>query len=49
MITVDQCLEGPVNNALIQDLVKQEEITKQQVESALAKLDAFKVELVKPE
>jgi hypothetical protein len=32
MITVEQCLKGPVNNALIQEFAKKEEIAKQQVE-----------------
>jgi hypothetical protein len=33
VITAEQHLEGPVNNALIQEFVEQEEIAKQQVEA----------------
>jgi hypothetical protein len=49
VITAEQCLEGPVNNALIQEFTEQEEIAKQQVEAARAKLEAFEAELVRPE
>jgi hypothetical protein len=45
----EQCLEGPVNDAVIQEFTEQEATTKQQVEAARAKLEAFEVELVRPE
>ena len=48
MIIVEQCLEGPVNNALIQELAEQEEITKQQVKAARAKLEVLEEELARP-
>jgi hypothetical protein len=46
IFTTEQCLEGPVNDAVIQEFVEQETIAKQQVEAAQAKLEAFEVELV---
>jgi hypothetical protein len=49
MNRVEQCLEGPVSNALIQEFVEQEAVEKQQVEAARAKLEAFKVELPREE
>jgi hypothetical protein len=47
--TAEQCLEGPVNDAVIQEFTEQEAIAKQQVEATRAKLEAFEVELVRPE
>jgi hypothetical protein len=41
----EQCLEGPVNDAVIQEFVEQEVIAQQQVEAARAKLEAFEAEL----
>ena len=41
VITAEQCLEGPVNNALIQEFTEKEEITKKQIEEAWSKLEAF--------
>ena len=49
MIIVEQRLEGPVNNALIQEFTEEEEIAKKQVEAARAKLEAFEAELIRPE
>jgi hypothetical protein len=49
MITTEQHLKGPVNNALIQEFTKKEEITKKQVEVARAKLKVLEVELARPE
>ena len=34
VITVEQCLEGPVNDAVIQDFTEQEVVAQQQVEEA---------------
>jgi hypothetical protein len=39
--TVEQCLEGPVTEQVIQEFVEQEDLVKQQVEEARAKLEAF--------
>jgi hypothetical protein len=45
----EQRLEGPVNDTLIQEFTEQEVIALQQVEAARAKLEAFEVELLRPE
>jgi hypothetical protein len=45
VITVEQRLEGPVNDAVIQEFTEQEVIAQQQVEAAQAKLEVFKEEL----
>jgi hypothetical protein len=47
--SAEQCLEGPINDALIQEFVEQEVVAQQQVEAARAKLEAFEAELVRPE
>jgi hypothetical protein len=47
--SVEQCLEGPVNEAVIQEFVEQEALAQQQVEAARAKLEAFEAELPRPE
>jgi hypothetical protein len=47
--TVEQRLEGPVTEKVIQEFVEQEAPTKQLVEAARAKLEAFEVELPKSE
>jgi DNA anti-recombination protein RmuC len=39
--TVEQCLEGPVTEQVIQEFTEQEALAKQQVEAARAKLEAF--------
>jgi hypothetical protein len=49
IIIVEQCLEGTVNDALIQEFTKQEVVALQQVKAARAKIEAFEVELVRPE
>jgi hypothetical protein len=46
---VEQSLEGPVNDALIQKFTEKEVIALQQVEAARAKLEEFKAELLRPE
>jgi hypothetical protein len=43
--TMEQCLEGPVTEKIIQELVEKEAQAKQQVEVAQAKLEAFEVAL----
>jgi hypothetical protein len=45
----EQCLEGPVNDTVIQEFIEQEATTKQQVEAARAKLEAFEAELIRQE
>jgi hypothetical protein len=47
--SAQQCLEGSVNVALIQEFVEQEAVAMQQVEAARAKLEAFEAELIRPE
>jgi chromosome segregation ATPase len=47
--TAEQRLEGPINDAVIQEFVEQEVVAQQQVEAARAKLEAFEAELVRPE
>jgi hypothetical protein len=49
IMRVEQLLEGPVNDALIQEFTKQEFVALQQVEAARAKLEVFEVELLRPE
>jgi hypothetical protein len=46
---VEQCLEGPFNDALIQEFTKKEVVALQQIEVAQAKLEAFESELLRPE
>jgi hypothetical protein len=48
-ITVKQCLEGPLNDTVIQEFTEQEVVALQQVEAARAKLEVFKAELIRPE
>jgi hypothetical protein len=47
--TVEQCLEGPVTEQMIQELIEQEAQAKQQVEAARVKLEAFEAALSRPE
>jgi hypothetical protein len=47
--TVEQCLEGPVTEQMIQELIEQEAQVKQQVEAARVKLEAFEAALPRPE
>jgi hypothetical protein len=49
VITAEQCLEGLLNDIVIQEFTEQEAVALQQVEAARAKLEAFKVELIRPE
>ena len=49
VITVEQHLEGPVNDTVIQEFTEQEVVALQQVEAVRAKFEAFKVELIRPE
>jgi hypothetical protein len=44
-----QRLEGPVNEAVIQEFTEQEAVAHQQVEAARDKIKAFKEELVQSE
>ena len=48
VIPVEQRLERPVNDAVIQKFTEQEATVKQQVKEARAKLEAFEVELGRP-
>jgi hypothetical protein len=47
--TVEQCLEGPVTEKVIQEFTEQEALVKQQVEAARAKLEAFEAVLPRSE
>jgi hypothetical protein len=47
--TTEQHLEGPVNDALIQEFTEKEAVALQQIEAARAKLEAFEAELLRPE
>ena len=49
MNSAQQCLEGSINVTLIQEFIELEAVSMQQVEEARAKLEAFKVELIRPE
>jgi hypothetical protein len=48
-ITKKQRMEGPLNDTLIQEFIEQETIALQQVEAIRSKIEAFEVELVRPE
>jgi hypothetical protein len=45
---VEQRLEGPVTEKMIQEFVEQEPQAKQQVEATQAKIEAFEAALPKP-
>ena len=47
--SVEQRLEEPMNEAIIQDFAEQEALAKKQVKAARARLKAFEVELPKSE
>jgi hypothetical protein len=47
--TTEHRLEGPLKEAVIQELIEQEVVAKQQVEAARAKLEDFEVELPRSE
>jgi hypothetical protein len=47
--SVEQHLEGPVTEKMIQELTEQEAQAKQQVEAARVKLEAFEAALTRPE
>jgi hypothetical protein len=50
VVTVaEQRLEGPINEAVIQEFVEQEVMAQQQVEDARAKLEDFEAELPRSE
>jgi hypothetical protein len=49
VIAAEQCLEGPVNEATIQDFYEQEVMAHQEFEASQAKLEDFEAELVRSE
>jgi hypothetical protein len=49
VIRVEQRLEGPVNDALIQEFTEKKVVALQQVEAARAKIKAFEAEFLRPE
>jgi chromosome segregation ATPase len=48
-ITIEQCLEGPLNDIVIREFTEQDIVALQQVEVARTKLEAFEEELIRPE
>jgi hypothetical protein len=42
---LEQCLEGPVTEKMIQEFIEKEALAKQQVKAARAKLEEFEAEL----
>jgi hypothetical protein len=44
--TTKQCLEGPMNDAFIQEFAEKESVAQQQVEAVRAKVEAFEAELL---
>ena len=49
IIAVEQHLEGPANEDVIQDFTEQEVVAQQKVEVDRANLEAFEIELVRLE
>jgi hypothetical protein len=49
VITAEQRMEGPVNDAMIQKFTEKEAVALQQVEVTWSKLETFEVELIRPE
>jgi hypothetical protein len=47
--TVEQQLEEPIIEVVVQEFVEKEAVAQRQVEAARAKLEAFEAELPKPE
>ena len=47
MNLAQQCLEGPVNNALIQEFPEQEAVVERKFEAAQARLEAFEAKLIR--
>jgi hypothetical protein len=47
--TAEQRLEGPINEAVIQEFTEQEVMAQKQVEASRAKLEDFEAELVRSE
>jgi hypothetical protein len=49
VIAFEQCLEGPINEAVIQDFTEQEALAQQQVEANRTKLEDFEAQLPRTE
>jgi hypothetical protein len=49
VVTVEQQLEGPIIEAVVQEFIEQEVVAIQQVEEARAKIEEFEAKLVRPE
>ena len=49
VITAEQCLEGIINDAMIQEFTKKEAITLQQVKVAQAKIKEFEAQFIRLE
>jgi hypothetical protein len=49
VVIVEQCLEGPVTEKMIQELIEQEAQVKNQVKASQVNLEAFELELTRLE
>jgi hypothetical protein len=49
VVTVEQQLEGPISEVVIQEFAEQEAVAQRQVEAARAKLETFEAKLPRPE
>jgi hypothetical protein len=45
VIASEQCLEGPINEAIIQDFIEHEDIAQQQVEATPANIKYFEAKI----
>jgi hypothetical protein len=49
VVTVEQQLEGPISEAVIQEFVEKEAVAHRQVEAARSKIETFEAKLPRPE
>ena len=49
VVTVEQQLEGPISEEVVQEFVEQEAVAQRQVKVAQAKLETFEAKLHRPE
>jgi hypothetical protein len=49
VVTVEQQLEGPISEAVVQEFIEKEAVAQRQVEAARAKLETFEAKLPRPE
>jgi hypothetical protein len=48
-ITVEQQMEGPISEVVIQEFVEKEAVARRQVKAARAKIETFEAKLPRPE